>query len=261
MRSLVFAVLAVFFVLSGCKDGSSDSPNPNLYLLSCYSDVEGTVFVDIDLPPGYYGVLTEATSPSLGQIATVSATYNLGVMVPGTYVFELELILREVPEEALDINLDGLVESCTLTLEGEDPGPGPEPCPPAVIVNVNDESGVLFRIDGCGFEECSPEFALSIAGKVFEFFGLEAFLLPLDLEPGEYPFEIKGTCDFGSIEGVVVISGEQEPDCDDEVLPPKWRKHKILVCYKGRNKLVPYWKACKLIRDGKATLGECREED
>jgi hypothetical protein len=270
-KLLAVAAATVFVFLAGCGGSGSHAPQGNKYLKACYADADRTVFVDIELPEGYYGLLLETTSPTLGQIAVESATYNLGVFEPGEYTFELELILRD--DSTKDGLLDGVVESCTLVVEPDVPEPDvieppeppePTPCPPTVVVNINDEGGVLFRIDGC-WVECEPVFELTFGGEIFEFVGNDPFLLPLDLKPGAYDFEVKlvdGCGNTSLVSGKIVITGPQDPGPQppDGLLPPAWGLHKILVCKDGRNRLMPYPAACNLISQGKATLGACGGE-
>jgi hypothetical protein len=270
MRNFIaVAIAAAFVFLAGCGGGTHGRKAPvgNQYLTACYADTDRTVFVDITLPDRYYGLLLETTSPTLGQIAVESATYNLGVFEPGEYTFELELLLRDDSDK--NGRLDGLVETCTLVIESDVPEPPeppePPPCPPTVVVNVNDEGGVLFRIDGC-WSECEPVIELTFDGEVFNFAGNDPFLLPLDLKPGPYDFEVKLVGGCGNtvlLSGKIVITGPQDPGPQppNGLLPPAWGLHKILVCKKGRNRLMPYPAACNLISQGKATLGACEENE
>jgi hypothetical protein len=284
MRSVyVFTLGAVLglllsFVLAGCGGShSKHGPYVNKYLTACYADADGVVFVDINLPEAHYGLLTETSSPQLGQIAVESATYNLGVFEPGTYTFQLELILRDVqlpPRPRLGPgvkNLDGFIETCELVVEGEivppeppdDPDDPPVPdCPPTVVVNLNPEGGIAFVIDGC-WSGCEPVFEIEFLGEILTVEGNDPVIVPFDLEPGKYPWEVRlvdGCGNTGLDSGVIVVVGPVPPppgQDDDDLLPPAWGLHKILVCKDGRNKLLPFSAACNLIRKGKATLGAC----
>ena len=280
MRSVYLFILGaalgllVSFGLAGCGGHGSKGPVGNQYLTGCYADADRVVFVDIELPEGYYGLLVETSSPQLGQIAVDSGTYNLGVFEAGEYSLSLELLLRDAPAPRRSSlgpfvpNLDGVIETCDLLVEGdieipEDPPEDPG-CPPNVVVNLNPEGGISFVIDGC-WAACDPIFEIEFLGEVFTVDnGNEPTVIPFDLEPGEYPWTVRlsGGCGNTDLDnGLIVVVGipEDEEPGDDDLLPPAWGKHKILVCKDGRNKLLPYPAACAMIRQGKATLGACEE--
>jgi len=276
MRSFFLFFLAACFglvlslILAGCGGSGSGSHGPkgNQYLVGCSSDADRVVFVEIELPTGYYGLLVETSRHQLGQTAVDSGVYNLGVFEPGTYEFSLELIARDVPAPRqtsfgpVPRSVDGVIETCELLVDGVIGDPVDDDCPPNVVVNVNEEGGIVFVIDGC-WSDCEPIFEIEFLGETFVVDGNDTVTIPFDLEPGEYPWSISLAGGCGSTElddGIIIVVGiseDEDPLPPDDLLPPAWGRHKILVCKDGRNKLLPYPAACNLIRQGKATLGAC----
>lgn len=243
-------LLALLVCMSGCNRSGSHHPDPgNLYLTNCQvielEDGSFEVTSDIVLPAGYYGLLYVDGEQTTDTIILDSGTLVLGefpadTQLEITYCLELLYVDAEEFDQFGNLagQLHGVVECCTVTINGGGLTPPPDLTEPTLSCNLNVEGGVATILVSMG-----DALELTLTGGGLELVLVEDYSADLDdLEPGDHVFTLSGTLGEEEFTASCEVTILDDDDENDDEHDHKCRHH--WMTHKGHCIMVP----CKWVK-------------